>query len=1038
MVSKTNEKALEDLIQECLIHQQGYHLGENKDFNPQIAVDTAKLWQFLETTQPEELDKLKYNPDWQKIVLDRIDRKIKRNSLLPLLKKGLDIDSAHLTLFYSQPYNDLNPEIQANFQKNIFSVTRQIHFSTTDKNLSIDLVIFINGLPIITIELKNQWTNQTVYDAKKQYCGRDYQQPLLNFGRCLVHFALDTDEAWMTTRLNGKSTYFLPFNQGNNNGKGNPINPHGHKTSYLWEDVLSRSSLANILEHFVLLEGNSTDALKEKTLIFPRYHQRDVVNKILLSAQINGTGKTYLIQHSAGSGKSNSITWLAFQLIQLYPLPLAKVNNFTTNQNNNQSSQQVYNSTANQNNNHKSTNKTDIPLDEPLFNSVIVVTDRTNLDKQLRDNIKDFSEVKNIIAHAKTSEELKNALETGKKIIITTIQKFRFIVEGIEGLSNKRFAVIIDEAHSSQSGTSADTLNMTINKTNDNDDTEEEIPEDNQDKILEVMKNRKLSKNASYFAFTATPKNSTLEKFGIRQSDGSFLPFHLYSMKQAIEEGFILDVLANYTTYKSYYEIQKSIIDNPEFDTSKAQKKIKAFVEAHPKTIATKAEIMVNHFLENVVKPKKMKGEARGMVVTKNITTAIIYYQEIQKLLKENNADFQAIIAFSGKKKVNGIEHTEESLNGFPSKDIESKLRTDDYRLLVVANKFLTGFDEPLLHTMYIDKKLTGVLAVQALSRLNRCNNKMGKNDTFILDFVNSTTEIKQAFDPFYTATSLTEATDINVLHDLKESLDGLGVYEIYEVNQFNQLFFAQVEAEQLSPIIDTAAQRFNSDLQLTEEDKIDFKIKAKQFVKVYAQLACLIPFDNLDWEKLHWFLKFLIPKLIVKNPQQDQLDELLNSIDLSTYGIERVTLNSQIELRDEQGELKAQNPNPRGYYEQEKEYNTLDEIINSFNQAYFGQWEATPEEQKIKLVNIAQNVANNPDYQTQVVNNPDPQNSRMAIDRLIKQAVNRERQKEVTLYRNYMQDPDFQLALNNSIMRILEATLTNSNINLDNMKFGS
>ncbi|PHV61298.1 type I restriction endonuclease subunit R [Cyanobacterium aponinum] len=1036
MPSQTNEKALEDLIQECLINQQGYHLGENKDFNPQIAIDTAKLWQFLETTQPEELDKLKYNPDWQKVILDRIDRKIKKNSLLPLLKKGLDIDSAHLTLFYSQPYNDLNPEIQANFQKNIFSVTRQIHFSTTDTALSIDLVIFINGLPIITIELKNQWTNQTVYDAKKQYCGRDYQQPLFNFGRCLVHFALDTDEVWMTTRLNGKSTYFLPFNQGNNNGKGNPINPHGHKTSYLWEDILSRSSLANILEHFVLLEGKPKDALKDKTLIFPRYHQRDVVNKILLSAQINGTGKTYLIQHSAGSGKSNSITWLAFQLIQLYPL--AKVSNSTTNLNSNQSSEQVNNSTANLNNNYKSTNKTDIPLDEPLFNSVIVVTDRTNLDRQLRDNIKDFSEVKNIIAHAKTSEDLKNALETGKKIIITTIQKFRFIVEGIEGLSNKRFAVIIDEAHSSQSGTSADTLNMTINKTNDNDDTEEEIPEDNQDKILEVMKNRKLSKNASYFAFTATPKNSTLEKFGIRQSDGSFLPFHLYSMKQAIEEGFILDVLANYTTYKSYYEIQKSIIDNPEFDTSKAQKKIKAFVEGHQKTIATKAEIMVNHFLENVIKPKKMKGEARGMVVTKNITTAIIYYQEIQKLLKENNANFQAIIAFSGKKKVNGIEHTEENLNGFPSKDIEAKFRTGDYRLLVVANKFLTGFDEPLLHTMYIDKKLTGVLAVQALSRLNRCNNKMGKNDTFILDFVNSTTEIKQAFDPFYTATSLMEATDINVLHDLKESLDGLGVYEIYEVNQFNQLFFKGVEAEQLSPIIDTAAQRFNSDLQLTEEDKIDFKIKAKQFVKVYAQLACLILFDNLDWEKLHWFLKFLIPKLIVKNPQQDQLDELLNSIDLSTYGIERVTLNSAIALKNEQGELKPQNPNPRGYYEQEKQYNTLDEIINSFNQAYFGQWEATPEEQRIKLVNIAQNVANNPDYQTQVVNNPDPQNSRMAIARLIKQAVNQERRRELSLYKNYSQDPDFQLAFENSIMRILEVTLTDSKINLDNMKFGS
>ncbi|MBE9223592.1 type I restriction endonuclease subunit R [Cyanobacterium stanieri LEGE 03274] len=1010
MVSKTNEKALEDLIQECLINQQSYHLGENKDFNPQIALDTAKLWQFLETTQPEELEKLKYNPDWQKLILDRIDRKIKKNSILHLLKKGLDIDSAHLTLFYSQPYNDLNPQIQANFNQNIFSVTRQIHFSTTDTALSIDLVIFINGLPIITIELKNQWTNQTVYDAKKQYCQRDYQQPLLNFGRCLVHFAVDTDEVWMTTRLNGKSTYFLPFNQGNNNGKGNPINPHGHKTSYLWEDIFSRSSLANILEHFVLLEGKPKDALKDKTLIFPRYHQRDVVNKILLDAKVKGTGKTYLIQHSAGSGKSNSITWLAFQLIQLYSL----------NKVNNQSS--IASKSINSEKNYTSTNK-EIPWDEPLFNSVIVVTDRTNLDRQLRDNIKDFSEVKNIIAHANRSEDLKNALESGKKIIITTIQKFRFIVEGIEGLSNKRFAVIIDEAHSSQSGSSADTLNMTLNSHSEDDN-----PPDNQDQILEVMNNRKLSQNASYFAFTATPKNSTLEKFGVKQNDGSFLPFHLYSMKQAIEEGFILDVLANYTTYKSYYEIQKSIADNPEFDTSKAQKKIKAFVEGHRKTIATKAEIMVNHYLENVVKPKKMKGEARAMVVTKNITTAIIYYQEIQRLLKENNADFQAMVAFSGKKKVNGIEHTEESLNGFPSKDIEGKLRTDDYRLLVVANKFLTGFDEPLLHTMYIDKKLRGVLAVQALSRLNRCNNRMGKNDTFILDFVNSTTDIKQAFDPFYTATSLTEPTDINVLHDLKESLDELGIYEQEEVNQFNQLFFNGVEAQQLSPIIDTASQRFNSDLQLTEEDKIDFKVKAKQFVKVYAQLACLIPFNNLDWEKLYWFLKFLIPKLMVKNPQEAQQDELLNSIDLTTYGIERVSLNSQIMLTDDTSELKPQNPNPRGYHGEEKEYNTLEEIINSFNQAYFGQWEASPEEQRIKLVNIAQNVARNPDYQTQVVDNPDAQNSRLAIAHLIKQAVNQERRKELSLYKNYSQDPDFQKAFENSIMRILEMYVAESN----------
>ncbi len=997
MVSQTNEKALEDLIGNSLLNSAGYHQGSNQDFDRAFAIDTAKLWQFLETTQAEELEKLKDRPNWQRMILERIDRKIKKNGVLSLLKKGLSLDDAQLTLFYSQPYNDLNPQIQANFEKNIFSITRQLHFSTTEPTLSIDLVIFLNGLPIITIELKNPWTNQTVYHAKKQYSQRDFKEPLFNFARCLVHFAVDTDEVWMTTKLNGKSTYFLPFNKGNNNGKGNPINPNGHKTSYLWEDILTRTSLANILEHFVLLEGKPKDVLKDKTLIFPRYHQRDVVNQLLTDAKENGTGKTYLIQHSAGSGKSNSITWLAFQLIQLYQ-------------------------------EQKS---------EPLFNSVIVVTDRTNLDKQLRDNIKDFSEVKNIIAHANRSEDLKQALESGKKIIISTIQKFRFIVEGIEGLGERRFAVIIDEAHSSQSGSSADTLNMTLNKEED-----EEEPEDNQDKILKVMQGRKLSPNASYFAFTATPKNTTLEKFGVQTTDGRFVPFHLYSMKQAIEEGFILDVLANYTTYKSYYEIQKSIQDNPLFETSLAQKRLKAYVEGHKKTIASKAEIMVNHFLEQVVAPKKLKGQARGMIVTRNIKTAILYYQEIEKLLQAKNATsapfdsaqgkwlsdrFRAIVAFSGKKKVNGIEHTEESLNGFPSKDIEEKLKTDDYRLLVVANKFLTGFDEPLLHTMYIDKKLRGVLAVQALSRLNRCNNKMGKSETFILDFVNSTSEIKQAFDPFYTATSLSEATDVNVLHDLKEGLDELGVYETYEVNEFNQLFFDGVEADRLSPIIDTAAARFNHELELTDEEKIDFKIKAKQFVKVYAQLACLIPFHNLAWEKLHWFLKFLIPKLIVRNPQQDQLDELLNSIDLSTYGIERVTLNQAIALDESTTEVDPQNPNPRGYYEEEKEYDTLDEIINAFNQAHFGQWDATPEEQKIKLVNLARNVAQNPDYQTQVVNNPDPQNSRLAISKLIKQAINQERRKELTLYKNYASDADFQRAIENSIISILEKVINNS-----------
>lgn len=994
MVSKTNEKALEDGIENTLIEKFHYQQGKSSDFNPVLAIDTIKFWQFLENTQSKELDKLRDRADWQQIILERFNRKIKQTGVISLLKKGLDIDDAHLTLFYSPPYNDLNPSIQENFAQNIFSVSRQIHFSATDPTLSIDLVIFLNGMPVITIELKNPWTNQTVHHAKQQYQQRDIKETLFNFGRCLVHFAVDTDEIWMTTKLANKQTYFLPFNQGNNDGKGNPVNPHGHKTEYLWQDILNPISLANIIEHFVLLEGKPQTPLAEKNLIFPRYHQRDVVQKLLKHAQNNGTSQTYLIQHSAGSGKSNSITWLAFQLIQLY-------------YNNSETAPTI-----------KDENKF-----TPIFNSVIIVTDRTNLDRQLQNNIKDFSEVKNIIAHANSANELKQALQTGKKIIITTIQKFRFIIEGIENLGDRTFAVIIDEAHSSQSGSSADHLNQILNS---NDQTDQTDSVDNQDIILKAMEGRKLSKNASYFAFTATPKASTLEKFGTKTIDGNFQPFHLYSMKQAIEEGFILDVLANYTTYKSYYEIQKSIQDNPSFATQQAQKKLKKYVEGHKKTIESKAEIMVDHFLKQVVNTKKMKGKAKGIVVTTSITAAIRYYFAIKKLLETNHANFQAIIAFSGKKTVDSIEYTEEIINGFASKDIEKKFKEDDYRLLIVANKFLTGFDEPLLHSMYVDKKLQSVQAVQTLSRLNRCCNHLGKNDTFILDFYNTISDIQQAFNPFYTATTLSEATDINVLHDLKESLDNFGIYENTEIEEFNQLYFHNAPSEELSPIIDTVAERFNNDLGLEDKEKIDFKIKAKQFVKIYGQVACLISFNKLTWEKLYWFLKFLIPKLAVKNPEQDQLDELLNSIDLNTYGIERVALNQSIILKTEAGELNPQNPNPRGYHETEKQYDALDDIINNFNQRFFAQWDATPAEQKIKLVNLAKNVANNPNYQSQVVNNPDAQNKHLAILKLITQAINQEKRKELTLYQNYASDPDFKKALENSVINILN-TMFNS-----------
>jgi type I restriction enzyme, R subunit len=980
MVSQTNEQALENCIERSLVQAARYEPGIPADFDRTFAIDRAKFWRFLKTTQPTELAKLQDRPNWQRLILERLDRKIKKDGILSILKKGLAIDSAHLTLLYSQPYNQNNPKIAANFEQNIFSITRQVHYSEKDPGLSIDLVIFLNGLAIATLELKNPWTKQTVYHAKNQYkTDRDPHEPLLQFARCIVHLAVDTDEVWMTTKLDKNNTYFLPLNQGHNYGKGNPPNPQGHKTAYLWEDLLTRSSLTNIIEHFAIIPIDSKKPpvpLPQRSLFFPRYHQLDVVRQLLSHAKTNGVGHTYLIQHSAGSGKSNSITWAAYQLIELFPPG----------------------------------------SDLPMFDSVVVVTDRRILDKQIRDNIKDFSEMKNIVAPATSSAELKTALEAGKRIIITTIQKFPFIVDGIDNLRDRKFAIIIDEAHSSQSGQASDKMNMALG----NDDEE---PEDIQDKILQAMEGRKLGKNASYFAFTATPKNTTLEKFGQQTPEGQFVPFHLYSMKQAIEEGFILDVLANYTTFRSYYEIQKSIQENPLFETSKAQRKLREKVESYHTTITTKTDVMINHFLEQVWKPRKLKGQAKAMVVTRNIESAIRYFLEIRKILQRENAPFGAIIAFSGEKTVDGIKYTEDIINGFPSKDIPDKFKEDSYKILVVANKFLTGFDEPLLHTMYVDKKLQSVLAVQTLSRLNRSNDKMGKADTFILDFFNSVEDIRQAFEPFYTATSLSQATDVNVLHDLKEDLDGLAVYEQPEVEQFNELFFSNADADQLSPLIDLAADRFNTELDLDDIPKIDFKIKAKQFVKIYGQLACIIPYNNIAWEKLYWFLKFLIPKLIVKDPEQDQLDELLNSVDLSTYGLERVQLNFSIALDDAASELDPQNPNARGYRGDEPQQDPLDEIIAAFNDRFFSGWDATPEEQRVKFLNIARHVIQHPNFQSQFVSNQDEQNRRIALEQLIQNAINQERRRELDLYKRYASNPEFKRAFDASIMNLLSRT---------------
>lgn len=1005
MKSRTNELALETAIEKSLCGLstedikngvvaepteayggQGYQIGYPADFNPKYALDEARFWDFLENTQKDELEKLKRQSDWKIKILDRYDKLVKKYGILRLLRKGLAVDDAHFTLFYVAPLQNSSQQIKANFEQNQFSVTRQLRYSASNPLEEIDMVIFINGIPISTIELKNHWTGQNakVHGINQYKFKRDITQPLLNFGRCIVHLAIDTDEIYMTTKLNGAKTFFLPFNLGNNYGKGNPVNPFGHKTAYFWQDILRKESIANIIQHFVRFDGTEKDALSKKTLFFPRYHQLDVVRRLLKDTAQNGAGKTYLVQHSAGSGKSNSITWLAYQLIEVYPESETVAGNKTVNQ--------------------------------PLFDSVIVVTDRRLLDKQLRDNIKEFSEVKNIVAPAYKSSDLKSALESGKRIIITTIQKFPFIIDGIADMSNKQFAVIIDEAHSSQSGTSADKLNEAIGNKNEDADAE-----DYQDMMLNAMQARKMSQNASYFAFTATPKNATLEKFGDKQEDGSYKPFHLYSMKQAIEEGFILDVLANYTTYKSYYELEKSIEENPLFDTSKAQKKLKAYVEKHQQTIGTKAEIMLDHFTSAVINQKKLNGKAKAMVVTQSIESAIRYYQALNQLLAKRGHPFKNVIAFSGEKEIDGIKYTEAQMNGFSESETKDKFDEDEYRMLVVANKYLTGFDQPKLSAMYVDKKLQGVLAVQTLSRLNRSANKLNKKteDLFVLDFFNSIEDIQKSFEPFYTATTLSGATDINVLHELKDSLDDSGIYEQTEVESFNEKYFKGVDAQQLSPIIDIAAKRFTDELDLDDKQKPDYKIKAKQFVKIYGQVAAILPYEILAWEKLFWFLKFLIPKMVVKDAQADLLDELLESVDLSTYGLERTKLNVSIPLNDEETELNPQNPNVRGAHGEE-EKDELETIISGFNERWFQGWEATPEDQRVKFFSLSKSVQSHPDFDSKVAQNVDDQNRELALKKILDDVMAQQRKQELELYKLYAQDSSFYQAFYNTIKQVI------------------
>jgi type I restriction enzyme R subunit len=953
----------------------GWLSGDPASYDREYCVDLAQLSAFLRVTQPkiaEALDLDQDSPTRRKF-LARLQGEVSKRGVVDVLRNGIQHGPYRIELFYGTP-SPGNEQARSLYEQNRFTVTRQLRYSRDETQRALDLVLFINGLPVFTFELKNRLTKQTVHDAIEQYKrDRNPREKLFELGRCVVHFAVDDNEVWFCTHLAGKASWFLPFNKGWNDGAGNPPNPQGLKTDYLWWEILTRESLTDILENYAQLveEKDQKTGKKRRRQIFPRYHQLDVVRKLLADAAAHGVGRRYLIQHSAGSGKSNSIAWLAHQLIGL------------------------------------------ARDGRTVFDSIIVVTDRRILDQQIRDTVKQFAQVSATVGHAEHSGDLQRFIESGKKIIITTLQKFPFILDEIGNEHRgRRFAIIIDEAHSSQGGRTTAKMHQALSGATGEEDEEETF----EDQINRLMEARKLLPTASYFAFTATPKNKTLEIFGAPepQPDGTVKhrPFHSYTMKQAIQEGFILDVLANYTPVKSYYKIIKTIEDDPEFDVKKAQKKLRRFVEGHEHAIRLKAEIMVNHFHEQVIARGKIGGQARAMVITGSIERAIQYYHAIAAYLKERKSPYRAIVAFSGEHDYGGVKVTEASLNGFPSAQIADRIREDPYRFLICADKFQTGYDEPLLHTMYVDKVLSGVKAVQTLSRLNRAHPQ--KHDTFVLDFVNDPEVIQKAFEPYYRTTILADETDPNRLHDLKSDLDSYQVYAPAQVDELVRLYLNGADRYQLDPILDICVATYME--QLDEDGQVDFKGKAKAFLRTYNFLSSILPYTNAQWEKLSIFLDFLVPKLPA--PKEEDLSKgILQAVDMDSYRVEKQA-TMRIALPDADAEIEPV-PTVGGGHKPEPELDRLSNIIRAFNDQ-FGNipWTDADRVRKLITEEIPARVAADTAYQN-ARKYSDKQNARIEHDKALVRVMTALLRDDTELFKQFSDNDSFRRWLTDTVFAL-------------------
>ena len=951
----------------------GWICGSPDDYDREYCVDLVQLRAFLKTTQPEaaEAFDLEKGGITRQKFLARLQGEVTKRGTIDVLRHGIKHGPNHLDLFFGKP-SPGNAKAKALYEANRFSVTRQLRYSRDETQLALDLGLFINGLPVATFELKNSLTKQTVEDAVQQYKrDRDPRERLFEFGRCVVHLAVDDHEVRFSTHLKGNGSWFLPFNRGWNDGAGNPPNPDGLKTEYLWKNFLTRAGLTEILENYaqVVETKDERTGRKKRVQVWPRYHQLDIVRKLLADTARHGAGKKYLIQHSAGSGKSNSIAWLAHQLIGL---------------------------------------RRD---DAPVFDSIIVVTDRRIFDKQIRDTVKQFAQVGATVGHAEHSGDLRAFIEGGKKIIISTVQKFPFILDEI-GCEHRgrRFAIIIDEAHSSQGGRTSAAVSMALSAAG-----AEEDDETTEDAINRIMEARKLLPNASYFAFTATPKNKTLEIFGEPYDEGGQIkhrPFHSYTMKQAIQEGFILDVLRSYTPVESYYKLIKTVEGDPEFDTKRARKKLRRYVESRDHAIRLKAEIMVDHFHEQVAGLGKIGGQARAMVVTNGIERAIQYYHAISDYLAERKSPYKAIVAFSGEHEYGGVKVTEASVNGFPSSRIADEIQNEPYRFLVCADKFQTGYDEPLLHTMYVDKILSGIKAVQALSRLNRAHPQ--KHDTFVLDFMNDTNTIREAFADYYLTTILAEETDPNKLHDLKAELDGYQVYAQEQIDQFVDLYLGGADRDRLDPILDACVATYKE--HLDEDGQVDFKGKAKAFLRTYGFLASILPYTNAGWEKLSIFLNFLVSKLPA--PIEEDLSKgILEAIDMDSYRVEKRTA-VKIQLPDEDAEIEPP-PTSGSGFKPEPEMDRLSNIIKTFNDQ-FGNipWGDKDRVDRIITQDIPSRVAADTAYQN-AKRNSDKQNARIEHDRALARVMAAVLKDDTELFKQFSDNESFRRWLTDTVFAL-------------------